>query len=345
MEPHLAPSPLPRIHFSTIAPDDHASPASLTVGEVRGRMVPLTLDAQTLVNRYLQAYAPSVCELTFANLLHWNETYPHYLGKASPHGFCEIAGHLLIGFSDAQNRLKLYQPIGPRPAQIIALLNAGDQPIEWTCIEESIARSVDFFHTMTYDRDNFDYLYRLDELRALQGKKYHRKRTYIHHCLACKPTVIPLSASMMADCREVNRKWLACKEHPHDTDASALAVALDHFETLGLSGVGVVIDGHLESFSIGEKLNEQTFVSHFLKANYSFPGLFQYTSYALTHSLPPSYQYLNKEQDLGIEGLRTSKEGWCPCGMVRKFTIRNRAWDTCAIPESVPAIRQGPTGV
>jgi len=306
----------------------------------------LTLKDQTTINDYLKKYPPSVCELSFANLLHWNSTYPHYLEKASPHCFCEVDEHLLIGFYDAKDRLKLYQPIGPAPERIIRQLNAGTLPVEWTCVEESIAFKAETGDCIvTSDRDNSDYIYLLDEMRTLKGKKFHRKRTYINHCLEFQPTPIPLTGSMAESCLAVNRKWLACKDNPHDTDTTALEIALQNFDTFKLFGIGVLINGALESFAIGEPLNATMFVSHFLKANYAFPGLFQYTSFALAKVIPPSFTHLNKEQDLGIEGLRVCKEGWCPAAMVRKYTIRNSLWKTNVPGNPVETVKQGPTGV
>ncbi|MDD4287117.1 MAG: phosphatidylglycerol lysyltransferase domain-containing protein [Candidatus Peribacteraceae bacterium] len=357
MEPPLAPSLSSPVRVSTIATGTlplsphalarmFARPQGLTVEGVRACMRLLTLKDQTVINDYLKKYPPNVCELSFANLLHWNSTYPHYLEKASPHCFCEADEHLLIGFYDAKGRMKLYQPIGPAPERIIRQLNAGRLPVEWTCVEESIALKAETGDCIiASDRDNSDYVYLLDELRTLKGKKFHRKRTYINHCLDFHPTAIPLTGSMAESCLAVNRKWLACKDNPHDTDTTALEVALQNFDTFKLIGIGVLINGALESFAIGEPLNETTFVSHFLKANYAFPGLFQYTSYAFAKAIPPPFTHLNKEQDLGIEGLRVSKEGWCPAAMVRKYTIRNAQWKTANVTNSVEIVKQGPTGV
>ncbi len=323
-----------------------ARPQGLTIEGVRARMRLLTLKDQTLINSYLAKYPPSVCELTFANLFHWNSTYPHYLNKMSPHCFCEVDEHLLIGFYDAEDRLKLYQPIGPEPESIIKELNASAQPLEWTCVEESIAFKAETCDcVITSDRDNSDYIYSLDELRSLRGKKFHRKRTYINRCLELRPITIPLTGSMAESCLAVNRKWLECKDNPHDTDTTALEIALQNFDAFQLFGIGVLINGALESFAIGEPLNETMFVSHFLKANYDFPGLFQYTSFAFTQAIPAPFTHLNKEQDLGIEGLRISKEGWCPTAMVRKYTIRNTQWESGMISHPTEPAKQGPTGV
>ncbi|MDD4627878.1 MAG: phosphatidylglycerol lysyltransferase domain-containing protein [Candidatus Peribacteraceae bacterium] len=352
MEPPLAPYPVSLSNVSTIASGEAAPPPetqvrtpakanSLTVRGVRQRMKLLTLHDQPLINAYFTKYQPSVCELTFANLLNWNSTYPHYLGKASPHCFCEVDGHLLIGFYDKLDRLKLYQPVGPEPEKLIVELNRESAALKWTCVEESIAKKVGPESEVTSDRDNDDYIYDLREIRALSGEKFHRKRTYIKHCQECHPAVVPLTGAMTESCLEVNRKWLMDKEHPHDTDATALEIALTHFDELRLAGIGVLINGALESFAIGEPLNGTTYVSHFLKANYDFPGLFQYTAYAFAQFIPPSFTHLNKEQDLGLEGLRIAKEGWCPCSMVRKFTIRNANWVTTA-PHNTA--KQGPTG-
>lgn len=299
--------------------------SSSPIDDLKKRMVPLSLEHKSLIERYLAAFPGNVCEMTFASLYYWGKVFPHYLGKISPHFFCEYEGHVLIGFYNAQKRFTLYQPIGPEPERIVMTINQMQSPIEWTCVDETIAKNVSDDSSVMFDRDNSDYVYDLCAIRALKGKKYHRKRTYIQHCLEYQPTVVRLDASMALSCLKVNQKWLSAKENPHSTDADALEHALTAFDALKLSGVGVLINNTLEGFAIGEPLNGTTFVSHFLKANYDFLGLFQFVAHEFAKAIPESFTHLNKEQDLGIEGLRIAKEGWCPVSLVKKFTIRNKA--------------------
>ncbi|MEI8230569.1 MAG: phosphatidylglycerol lysyltransferase domain-containing protein [Candidatus Peregrinibacteria bacterium] len=298
-------------------------PSHSIIDSLKRRMIPMALEHQDVFERKISLYPVNVCELTFASLFCWSKVFPHYLGKNSPHFFCEYKDHLIVGFYDTMGQLFLYQPIGPDPVEIIQELNTTPAAVEWTCIEESIARRVFGDADVIFERDHCDYLYTLPELRAMKGGKFQKKRTYIRHCEELKPTIVTLDASMASQCLDVNRKWLEQKPDPDATDAVALETALSSFDRFGLSGIGVLINGELQAFSIGEPLNPTTYCLHYQKANDAIHGLYQYVFHAFTKSIPESFQFLNREEDLGIEGLRITKEGWNPCAMVNKFSIRN----------------------
>lgn len=251
--------------------------------------------------------------MNFTNLFSWNVSRQHY--------YCEEQGHLLTGYF-ANDGLKLFQPMGPSPVDIIHDLSEADPSLEWVRVEEDIARNIDTEEfNVTFDKQNSDYVYLLSDFRTLPGKKFHQKRTFVNRCLKLNPQVVLLDASLASDCAKLNRTWLMNKNDPHDTDSDALEEALLHFDRLSCFGIGVLIDGVLQSFALGEALNSNTFVWHFMKANTDFPGLYQLTHHEFAKKIPDNYLYINMEQDLGIEGLRTAKERWFPCAMVNKYAI------------------------
>ena len=87
-------------------------------------------------------------------------------------------------------------------------------------------------------------------------------------------------------------------------------------------GGAVVVDGRIEAFAIGERLNPATAVVHFEKANPEMRGMYQLINQWFVRNELSDYMYVNREQDLGIEGLRKAKESYHPHHMVRKFTVR-----------------------
>ena len=277
-------------------------------------MHPITLADKQLFDRYLQAYPPKISELTFTNLFSWNSVRPYY--------FCEFEKHLIVAFADQEGRLKFFQPVGPEPASIISLLIKTRRITSWIRMEESTIAFLSLAGcAFSADRDNWDYLYSLPELRAIEGKKLHAKRRFINRCLEFHPVVRPMDESMLCGCEDVCRLWLLSKNSMVDADTKPLITALKHYKELNLSGIAVFIDNVLEAFCIGEALNPTTFVAHFLKANMERNGLFQFTLHEFAKSIPESFVTLNQEQDLGIEGLRTAKERWYPSNFVRKYEM------------------------
>jgi hypothetical protein len=96
-----------------------------------------------------------------------------------------------------------------------------------------------------------------------------------------------------------------------------------HYSTeLDTQGTVIMKDDMIAGFAIGEPLNNNTFVDHFEKADTQFPGIYQFLLHELVKSIPEQYRYINREQDLGIEGLRKAKMAYNPVKMIEKFIIK-----------------------
>lgn len=179
------------------------------------------------------------------------------------------------------------------------------------------------------DRDHSDYVYRSEDLIHLRGRKYHRKRNhikqfkekYIYEYHSLTPDRIP-------DCLRLQAEWCdlrQCEVIPGLYNESvAIQEALKHFETLGIKGGVILIDGKVEAFTLGEPLNPDTVVIHIEKANPAFEGLYPTIHQAFLEHHWSDYPYVNREQDLGEEGLRKAKESYFPNHMVHKYAITLR---------------------
>jgi hypothetical protein len=97
--------------------------------------------------------------------------------------------------------------------------------------------------------------------------------------------------------------------------------AMQNFDKLGLSGGAVFVDGRLSAFTVGEKLNSQTWVTLFEKADSNVPGLYQYINQQLALEVSPKYPFINREQDLGERGLRAAKTSYRSHHMVEKSSL------------------------
>jgi len=123
----------------------------------------------------------------------------------------------------------------------------------------------------------------------------------------------------------LQEKWCNIKNCVSDEQLQAediaIKEALAHFKEFNLFGVCVAINKNIEAFAIGEKLNNGTFVEHFEKANTKFNGIYQYVLHEFVKAIPKNFKYLNREEDLGIAGLRKSKLSYNPVNMVEKYRI------------------------
>jgi len=288
--------------------------------ELLRRLRPVTLADKPLFDRYLAEHPPAVSELTFTNVFCWAEVRHHL--------FCEHDGHLLITYRQGDCCLSFYPPVGPAPQAVMRQRFEGFRDYCWTRLDTGLATALAPELEPVLDRDNSDYVYRTQDLRELAGRAYHGKRNLAGRFeQRYRPEVRPLDASVMADCLHVQERWLEGLRHdPSARDEStALLKCLQHFEALGLRGVGVQVEGALVGFAVGEPLNPRTFVEHFEKALPGYTGAWQYLLTAFARSLPQDVPFLNREQDLGVEGLRRAKQGWHPVLLVDKYTLRIHA--------------------
>ncbi|WP_038077648.1 DUF2156 domain-containing protein [Treponema primitia] len=170
------------------------------------------------------------------------------------------------------------------------------------------------------DRDNFDYLYLRSDLAELPGKKYHKKRNLVNQFVNYySHEQQPLSAEIIPQALWVLDRWR--KDKGADGDYIAARESLELFNELEMTGAMYYINGEPAGWCLGESLADgRMFTIHFEKALDDYKGIFQYINQSFAASLPESFIHINREQDLGDEGLRQAKMTYRPSGFVKKYT-------------------------
>ena len=170
------------------------------------------------------------------------------------------------------------------------------------------------------DRANFDYLFLREELADLKGKKFHKKRNLIaqfNSLYACVDK--PLSQELTGDAMEVLELWK--EEKGMAGDYHSAREALLFFDALDLCGRIYYIGDSPVAWCLGEPVaHNRIFTVHFEKALEKYKGIYQYLNQSFALSLPETISHINREQDLGDEGLRQAKMSYRPSGFVRKHT-------------------------
>lgn len=174
------------------------------------------------------------------------------------------------------------------------------------------------------DRPEDDYVYRVKDLIELKGRKYEAKRHHIRTFLKNHPQYLyeVMNPHNAIECISVAREWLErqqCDDRILQAELSANEQALTQFAELGLSGGIIRIDEKVKSFTVGEALSEDTAVIHIEKADPSIPGLYQMINREYLAHAWANIQYVNREEDMGIPGLRAAKESYRPVRMVEKY--------------------------
>jgi len=280
---------------------------------------PLALDDKSLFDDFFRRFSPIISEFTFTNLFAWRLT--------KRHEFSIIDNHLLISFFKGNQR-KFYQPVGNAPDLIMKKIFDLIPETSFERVEKkNCSKLSKEFEVMKY-RNNFDYLYKLDELRELKGANYQSTRNFIRQCEKYNPQVCILDEETIKQFVELEKKWCNIRNCNKDkllyAEDMAVKETLEKFKQLKVMGICISINDKIEAFAIGEELSNDTFVNHFQKANTEFKGLYQYLVHEFAKSIPKKFAYLNLEQDLGVEGLRKAKLSYHPVKFVEKCSIKSK---------------------
>lgn len=176
-------------------------------------------------------------------------------------------------------------------------------------------------YAVVEDRDNFDYLYHRTDLAELSGKAYHKKRNLVNAFLnSYSYEQKPLSKANLGDALAVLEDWRALKGE--DGDYKAAREGLELHEELGMRGCVYYVEGVAAGWCLGEPLAKaKMFAIHFEKAREGYKGIYQFINQAFAQALPSYFKSVNREQDLGDEGLRQAKMTYRPYGFVKKYRV------------------------
>jgi hypothetical protein len=288
---------------------------------------PLELEDRTVIQQILWRYQPQVSELTFANLFIWRRQYRWQWS---------IEGEylLLLGSKEGQDPY-FFQPVGPAPRIDICF-----EILRWLRETRKIARprlertDVRLSRELgglapfeiTPAREHFDYVYRSEDLIALKGSRYHSKRNHISRFLQSVTfQFVPISEENLALCAEFQDKWCEWRRCDEDLNLlgewEAIKEALANYAALKVKGAALLIDGRVEAFTFGELLNAETAVVHIEKANPEMPGLYAMINQRFCEANWRETPFINREQDLGEDGLRKAKLSYHPNHLVEKFRV------------------------
>lgn len=186
-------------------------------------------------------------------------------------------------------------------------------------------RNVDF--TVEQSPNTSDYVYDGNDLRTLAGKRYSAKRNHISQFRRAWPEaeLVPITSAHAADCMEIFNRWCAANDcdcdQPENCEKYAFRMLMDNWDRLNANGVLIRVNGRYEAFTVGESLNGDTVVIRFEKGNSEVHGIYTYLGQAYLNTSWPDVKWVNREEDMGIEGLRRSKQSLYPARMLEKVTV------------------------
>jgi len=275
------------------------------------------------------------CEYNFVNMFLWGGVYPQRAARAGDRLLVEIQGtpglcHLFPVGSG---------PLAPALEAVRANAAAHGVPLTLICVtdEQKSQLETQFPGRFSFqtDRGGYDYLYEVDKLADLPGKKLHAKRNHISRFCDAFPDWMyeKITLENSGECLAMAQLWYREQTEQGREDEGlareqdAIAAALTHMAELGLFGGLIRAEGRVLAFSLGSLTTSDCFDVHFEKAFGKIQGAYAVINRELARSVRQAYpqvKYLNREDDLDLEGLRKAKLSYCPDILLAKYSARER---------------------
>lgn len=273
----------------------------------------------------LRTFGCRGCEYNFVNLYAWGRQQTAIV-EGNLAFFSQFSGQSIypfpIGFSD------------PRPTLDALMRDAKERGIAFriTSLSEADMAYLEAqypgkFHYHTV-RSNFDYVYAIDDLADLKGKKYQKKRNHCNrfHQLYPNATTVPLTEETLPILRSLFDQWYERRMEtaPHEDlymERIAVERTLRHLKELELEGLILLCDGQPIAAAVASRLCKDTFDIHFEKALEEYDGAYPVINQEFAKHLRDKYPdtaWLNREDDLGLEGLRKAKLSYYPARLIEK---------------------------
>lgn len=284
---------------------------------------PIGMERQDDYHRHLARCRQIASDYSFTNVLGWGPEYG-----------LEWAWHDgLIWIRQSRPFTALWAPVGDWeavdwPSMFPALSQVADRIVRipdalrkiWQSRLSDTVRFLD-------SRGQWDYLYSIDDLAQLRGNRFHKKKnlvnqfkkSYSYEYLAFGPEMVSQALAMQEDwCT-----WRDCESHETlAAENKVIARILDQWRHLkGLTGGAIRVEDQLVAYTISERMSDQTVVIHVEKGNQAFKGSYQAINQLFLEHLSTEAKWVNREQDLGDEGLRKAKLSYHPVDFIKKYEL------------------------
>lgn len=288
----------------------------------------ISLEDKILFDKYLKPYRFLTCEYTFTNLFIWR--------KGCHIQYAIVDDALVIKKTGFDNSDYFMQPIGYTKSSLPGIIDKlsiykTEYNMNYLFMDAEspfITELEDMFpgkYEIKEDRNNFDYIYETKNLINLSGRKYHGQRNH-YNCFRNNYNyqVTPITEDVVDDCIFAAREW-CCKNGCRDYllyELHAIEEILNYESELNFYHMAVYVEGKLSAFTIGEKVNSDVGIIHIEKADNSISGLYNFVNKTFLETKFSDVPYINREQDLGIDGLRRAKLSYHPFKLEPKYCIR-----------------------
>ncbi len=282
----------------------------------------LLVTDQKLIRNYLKKCSQITSDYTFLNLWGWQDIYK-----------LDFLFHEeLIWIRENRENKKFWAPIG------------NWEDLDWMKYYEFLKgntfirvpeRLVDLWKRyfidkmmVIEDRDNWDYIYLVDELIQLKGNRFHKKKNLLKQFKKKYGyRFVTLEDRWIEEAENFQVDWCYYKDCENkkiliEENRVILNVLENWSRFEKIVGGGLVVDDRLVAYTVAEPADEDTLVIHFEKGCPTYKGIYQAINNIFLKECARNYIYVNREQDLGDKGLRQAKLSYNPCCFLKKYVVK-----------------------
>lgn len=285
---------------------------------------PLKLEDKPLFDKHYEKYPPMHSDNLFTTMISW-------MGYSNYH-YVFLDDNLII-MTKIKNKIQFRPPSGKYNKDIVnqvfqlAKKEGSEYPI--VLIDEETKEllsknypNLDFIP----HRDFFDYIYLSTNLAELSGSDYSKIRNRLNKFKkSFNYTIEKISEENMNEVGEFLKRWCLWKDCESDplleNERKAILYSMSNFLELKLSGIAMRIDDKIESIAVYEKMNPTTAVIHYEKGSPDFDGIYKAINQETAKILQKDYQFINRESDMNLPGLRKAKMSYRPHHMIKVYHI------------------------
>jgi len=256
------------------------------------------------------------CNYNFANLVGWKFLFGTEV--------CVLENAVVLRYTFDGQRAYMVSTAEALPLELIeALLDDSNGDLTLIGLEDSqVAQLSGFSMSIEPARNQYDYIYRRTDLAALHGRHMDAKRNHIHRFRAEHPDFEyrPLTPELFDECRRLTEIWREEKKQNAndnkieiiDAEHRVMETIFSNWDALGMVGGSIFVDGRMVAFTYGSAVTTDTLDVCMEKADRHVEGAFAIINQQFAEHLPEQYVYLNREEDMGIPGLRQAKLSYHP---------------------------------
>lgn len=287
----------------------------------------LTLDDRDRYSQFFDLCPEKTSDYSFVNLFAWDHARKYEVSFSS--GIC----WLKINYPEE----KLWSPLGEW------------HNVEWKrTLQEVFPEGAEFFRvpeglalhlqeqlgenvSLEEERSEWEYIYSVEDLIGLRGNKYHKKKNLLQQFIKnynWKYHEVDISdVKMLLDVQKEWCRWKNCDGSPGlKAEHDAIRTVLENWKSLpGLMAGILSVEDRLVAYTVAEAMDDETLIIHFEKGLGEFKGVYQAINQIFLENSAPSFSWVNREQDMGNEGLRKAKMSYQPHHFLKKYVVTWKA--------------------